>query len=96
MMKETADKKGLEMSMNLIVIAVIVLIILVVVILIFSGAAKKFVFGTSSGLCGDKRGSLMKITDPSHPPSCPTGQSHYLPGDTADSICCISEGSVLG
>ena len=90
------NKKGVEMSMNLIIVAVICLIILVVLILIFSGAARKFVFGTSEGLCSpDKGGQLQtKHPDPSQD-SCGTGKSRYLPGDSSDKYCCVDSSKVF-
>jgi hypothetical protein len=83
------NKKGVEMSMNLIIIAVIALLILVVVILIFTGAASKFVGGTSD--CGKKGGTVnsancAKCSD--------TDTIRYPLGDDSKTkeCCCVPSG----
>lgn len=91
------NKKGVELSMNLIIVAVICLLILVVLILIFSGAAKKLVFGTGEGLCSaDKGGSLTpKPLQDGAPQLCANGKSRFVPGDTSNKYCCVDSDKVF-
>lgn len=75
------NRKGVELSMNLIIVAVIALLVLVVVILIFSGTAGKFSKGISD--CSDRGGNLESR-------SCdPNTESHYALADTSTEKCCI-------
>ena len=51
------DKKGVELSMNVIIIAVIALLVLVVLIFIFSGRTQIFAKGTEA--CSTKQGTCI-------------------------------------
>ncbi len=84
------DKKGVELTMQTIIIAVLVIVVLIVLILIFSKSAKNFFLGTSD--CAAKGGECM-------PRPCPDGYTNHFAGNPSCSdneICCVEEKNILG
>ena len=77
------DKKGVEMSMQVIVVAVVVL--LIAAILIYLASSKLGLFGKSVGDCTSKGGVCKRACDP--------GEQWYGVGTCQnDERCCIGEG----
>ncbi len=85
------NRKGVEMSLEAIIIAVLVLIVLVVLVLIFTKGSGGFYTGVTS--CGDRGGSCKD--------ACESGESAYALGLTGEgceknSKCCIPEKTIFG
>jgi len=90
-MRANHSKKGVEMSLQAIIIAVLVLVILVVLILIFTKGSGGFYTGVTS--CGDRGGTCKD--------ACETGESAYALGLSGEGCekgtkCCIPEATIFG
>ena len=89
-MKRTSSK-GVEMSLQAIIIAVLVLVVLVVLILIFTKGSGGFYTGVTS--CSDRGGSCKD--------TCDVGESAYALGLSGEGCekstkCCIPEKTIFG
>ena len=91
-MKLLKNKKGVELTMQTIIIAVLVIVVLIVLVLIFSKSARNFFLGTSG--CSTKNGVCMS--------ECDVGWTNHFAGNPeCDSknpgdICCVEERTILG
>ena len=95
-MKILKNKRGVQLTMQTIVIAVLVIVVLIVLVLIFSKSARNFFLGTSG--CEGKEG---RRCDPDG--ECESDESHVFSGDPQcqakmgdDAICCEKETTILG
>lgn len=82
------SKRGVELSMNLVIIGVIALLVLVVVILIFTGAMKNINGGISD--CNKQEGGKLISESDCQKNGC--GESsliRYPPGDKDKQCCCV-------
>jgi hypothetical protein len=79
------NKRGMEMSLNVVIIAVIVLIVAVVLIFIFFKGVNPFTSWSTS--CQDKGGVCM--------PEC-TGGAVHSSGTCQDGVCCYNGPPVEG
>ena len=94
-MKLLKNKRGVQLTMQTIVIAVLVIVVLIVLILIFSKSARNFFLGTSG--CEGKEG--RRCADE----KCAVDEVHVFSGDPQcqakmgdDAICCEKETTLLG
>ena len=82
------NKKGVELSMNLIIIAVMALIVLVIVILLVTGTLGNANKGIST--CSQQKGGGFALSCSA---GCSAGKIRYPLGDTkdngVDNCCCI-------
>src|SRR3989344_1294952 len=90
-MRANHSKKGVEMSLQAIIIAVLVLVVLVVLVLIFTKGSVGFYTGVTS--CGDRGGSCKDV--------CESGESAYALGLSGEGCgsgakCCIPESMIFG
>lgn len=95
------NKKGAELSLNVIIIAIIVIIVLVVVIVIFG--TKLNLFGKTSDSCESQKGNceagIKKSSGTYSYLECPEGKTRLRTASCnedvygKDYVCCIS---VLG
>ncbi len=73
-------KKGVELTMNTVIIAVMVLLVLLVIAFIFLGGTKSWIKGTN---CADKGGECLA--------DCAAGQSATpWSCDQKNTKCCVS------
>jgi len=85
------NKKGAELSLNVIIIAIIVIVVLVVVVIIFSG--KISLFGKSTVNCQAQGGYCtapqLTTVGGNSIPSCPAGEAMVKNADCGQQICCL-------
>jgi hypothetical protein len=87
--KLLSDKRGVELTLQTVIIAVIVLIVLVVLIVIFLKGTGGFLSGVTG--CEDRKGTCV-----SDKQSCTSsGGSIYSLGKCTDGVCCIHEDNLL-
>jgi len=79
------NKKGVELSLNVIIIAIIVIIVLVVVVIIFGG--KINVFSKSTVSCSAKGGYCANPDMQTR--GCPAGEIFLNNTDCTGQICCL-------
>jgi len=79
------NKKGTELSLNVIIIAVILIIVLVVVIIIFGGRIN--IFSKSTASCS-ARGGYCRSPD-QNTKGCPAGDVEIKNTDCTGQICCL-------
>ena len=94
-MKLLKNKKGVQLTMQTIIIAVLVIVVLIVLILIFGKSIRNFFLGTSG--CEGKEGRSCARE------KCRADESHFFSGDPQcqadygnDYICCEKEATILG
>ncbi len=76
------NKKGAELSLNVIIVAVIVLIVLVVLVVIFSG--RLGIFGRTTASCETQGGFCTEESE------CPPGSTRIFDAECEGSqICCL-------
>jgi hypothetical protein len=83
------NKRGVELTMNTIIIAVLVIVVLIVLVLIFSKSVRNFFLGTSD--CHAKGGECMS--------ECESGTTNMFSGNPScetGMICCVKETTLLG
>ena len=89
-MRLLKNKRGVQLTMQTIIIAVLVIVVLIVMVLIFSKSARNFFLGTSD--CIAKGGDCK-------PGPCPRGETNHFAGNPSCSegeICCVRESDLLG
>jgi len=94
-MRLVKNKRGVELTMQTIIIAVLVIVVLIVLILIFSKSVRNFFLGTSG--CTSRNGECMS--------ECPEGWTNHFAGNpeceaeagSGDTLlCCVRESDILG
>jgi len=84
------NKKGAELTLNVIIVAIIVLIVLVVVVIIFS--SKFSVFGKTSSDCATQGGycNANPVSGGVLGDQCPAGETKIGNAKcSGNSICCL-------
>jgi hypothetical protein len=87
------NKKGAEMSLNVIIIAILVIIVLVVVVIVFS--TKFSIFGKTTANCQSQGGQCVENNGTVLLPKCSEGYT-LAPGakcNASNEICCIQVSS---
>lgn len=88
-MKILNNKKGVQLTMQAIIIAVLVIVILIVMILIFSKSAQNFFLGTSD--CTSRGGTCKS--------ECSSDETNHFAGNPScdeGQICCVAKKKFLG
>jgi hypothetical protein len=93
-MDRFSNKRGVEMSLNMIVIAVIALIVLVIIVIILTGSAGRFSSGTTE--CKSVDGSAGSLITKGEDQTCgdvcqPSGLMNNPIGSSKTKCCCISK-----
>ena len=93
-MRLLKNKRGVQLTMQTVIIAVLVMVVLIVLVLIFSKSARNFFLGTSG--CETEEGRFCKS-------QCGADETNYFagnPGCEAKSpstpFCCVRKSDILG